>query len=409
MKILFYLFFPSGGIGYYTHCVLAEFATRADTQVELACVPSYHWRQQATYPTWPGLREISHSHPWLRKTNFLLGQFINPVRVCHRAASTGVDILHLCNITYLSYAYWRGLRDRSGARLVATVHTVRRNSALVNHQYESRQLRRVYGDADALLVHSEAQAMDLVMYAGIDRHKIHVVPHGPSEYGAPHADRATLRARYGLPQDKQISLFFGDIRPDKNLDLMLRAMVPYRDRLHLLVAGRGDRSGRRGAGWYKSLAGQLGLSGHVLFLDHYIPDDEVPDLFELSDWVALPYSRSFTSQSGVLNVATRYRRPVLASSSPTLAETIQNSDIGLLVEADALEALKDGIGAICDRVNERYPHNFEAYNSHFTWQRNVERTLSVYQSIIGTAAPTSNRSPATAASPTLGGQPETLL
>src|SRR5262249_52006660 len=163
---------------------------------------------------------------------------------------------------------------------------------------------------------------DLIDFARVDPARIHVVPHGPYDYGPPRATRAALRERLHWPSDKRVALFFGNIRDEKNLDLMLRAMPRFRDRLHLVVAGSANVPGHHVMGYYRNLADSLGVSGSVTFLGGYIPDADVADLFEACDWVAMPYSRTFTSQSGVLNVAMTYRRPVLAARAPTLEETL---------------------------------------------------------------------------------------
>ena len=83
-KILFYLYFPAGGIGKYTHQQLKELGKHEDLDIEVACLPDYHWRDNDAYRIWPGLFGISHTVPLLRKLRFLLGQFINPKRLLKR-------------------------------------------------------------------------------------------------------------------------------------------------------------------------------------------------------------------------------------------------------------------------------------------------------------------------------------
>jgi glycosyltransferase involved in cell wall biosynthesis len=102
----------------------------------------------------------------------------------------------------------------------------------------------------------------------------------------------------------------------------------------------------------------------------------------ISDWVALPYSRTFTSQSGVLNVAAWYRRPVLLSDTPTFRETAEQCDIGCLVEPDNMDAIGEGIGRIVERVEARHIHQFDEYLSRFGWEENIDRTVRVYRDLI---------------------------
>ncbi len=384
LRVLFYLFFPGGGIGKYTHVLLSRLTRFPHLQVELACLPSYHWRAEATYQVWPGLREIGHPWPLRRKARFLIGQYVNPLRLCRRVRETGADIVHFCNINQLTYSRWRRPLRRTGAKVVATVHTVRREKGVLNPAYENRQLRRFYHDADALFVHSEAQTNSLREFAQIDARKVYSVPHGPSDYGRPSRDVPSLRKRYGIPGHKQVVLSFGDIREDKNLDLFLRILPRYKSVLHAVISGRTGTRGKKSAAYYRALIRQLGLQDSVLLLDQYVPDEEVPDLFSLSDWVIMPYSRTFTSQSGVLNLAAHYERPVLLSAAPTLAETVARDDIGILVEPDNEPALERGVAAMIDRVRNGHRHAFASYWHRFSWEENARHTAAVYCELMGT-------------------------
>jgi glycosyltransferase involved in cell wall biosynthesis len=385
MRALFYSCFPGGGIGRYTHELLGRLRTLPGLEVELACLPGFHWRDAADYPVWAGLRDISHPLPWRRRSRFLIGQFVNPSRLFRRARQTGAGIVHLSNINHLTYAWWKGLAKPRSVQLVATAHDVRRAKAMLSRTYEDHQLRRFYRRADALFVHSRAQAEELHEFAGVPPERIHQVPHGPYDYGRPSAESKELRARLGWPQDRQIALCFGNIRDDKNLELLLRSWPRFSRTTHLVVAGRGGGRPHQPVSHYKALAAGLSLTNAVTFLDQYIPDPMVADLFGAADWVALPYSRSFTSQSGVLNVAVCYDRPVLASGAATFTETLEQCDIGVVVPPDDIDALVAGIEALQKRLAQGHPHEFEKYRRMFSWDEAARRTLAVYRTLCGTA------------------------
>ena len=382
-RVLFYLFFPGGGIGKYTHTLLPYLARFPELRIELACLPSYHWRSEATYQVWPELREIGHSWSLQRRIRFLIGQFVNPLRLCNRIEETSADIVHLCNLNQLTYPWWRRPLRRTGAKVVATVHTVRREKGVLNPTYENHELGRFYRDADALFVHSRAQAEGLQEFAEVDGNKVHIVPHGPYDYGVASGDTAKLRRKYGLPGDKQVALCFGLMRDDKNVDRLLKTLPRNRSALHLVIAGQFGTRIKKTVGFYKALIRELGIAKSVGFLNRYIPDEEVPDLFALCDWVAMPYSRTFTSQSGVLNLAAYYERPVLLSAAPTLVETVARDDIGIVVDADNQTALEDGVRAMIDRVRNGYRHAFESYRRRYSWEENARRTAAVYRDLIG--------------------------
>ncbi|HEY3968503.1 MAG TPA: glycosyltransferase family 4 protein [Planctomycetaceae bacterium] len=382
LRVLFYLFFPGGGIGRYTHELLQQFATGDDVLTELACLPAYHWREAASYPVWPHLRPIGHPVAWRRRLRFLIGQFVSPRRALRYAAQTRADVIHFSSFNHLTFPYWKRMVSSSRPKIVATAHDVRRRVAMINRRFEDRQLQLFYQRADALFVHSRSQAEDLMDFARLDGSRIHIVPHGPYDYGPPTASREVLRTKYGLPQDKVVALSFGLIRDEKNLGHLLQALPRFKESLHLLVAGTGDTTGHKSLEYYRELAQSLGIESAVTFLGRYIPDSEVPDLFEACDWVAMPYSRSFTSQSGVLNVAVSYNRPLLTTRAPTFAETLDGLDVGVMVEPDSVDALTEGIATLHAQIGEGRSYAFDEYRSRFSWAENARRTAAVYRSVL---------------------------
>lgn len=350
---------------------------RSEVDVEAICTPDYEWAHADGYATWDGLASISHDVPTLRRGRFLKGQFVNPKRAIEHAVSTGLDVLHLANINHLSFPYWRPKIEGTDVTVVASAHDVKRAKSIISRWWEDRQLQAFYRFADALFVHSSHQVRELVEFAGVDREKVHVVPHGLYSHGPVEASQAALREKWALPLDRRIALLFGKIRDEKNLDGLLRALSQTEQSPYLIVAGRED--GRhRGVDYYKQLADELGIRESVRFIPRRIADDEVGELFVASDWVALPYREKFTSQSGVLNVAAHYERPVLVSSAPVLRETIQACDIGVACPGDEPADLANGIETMHRRLRKASAHSFGEYRRQYSWEENVRRTISVY-------------------------------
>ena len=381
LRVGFYVFFPAGGIGRYTHELMKTMTRRSDVEVEVLCTPEYQWAGRDGYFTWDGLASISHEVPTIRRARFLKGQFVNPVRALQRAEEADLDVLHLANINHLTFPYWRSVGETEDIAIVASVHDVRRGKSIINRTWEDRQLKAFYRFADALFVHSEYQARELNRFADVRREKIRVVPHGPYAHGTVEITRPEARARWDLPRDRPVALFFGKLRDEKNLEGFLRAVARIEDPLHVVVAGRGG--GRhRGADHYVELAERLGLADRTSFHTRYLDDEEVGELFTAADWVALPYEESFTSQSGVLNVAAHYERPVLVSSAPVLRETVEACDVGVVCEGDDPPQIAAGIERICRRVMVDHEHAFDTYRQRFGWEENVTRTIETYRRVL---------------------------
>ena len=131
-----------------------------------------------------------------------------------------------------------------------------------------------------------------------------------------------------------------------------------------------------------AVAAQLGIEADVKFMDRYISDEEVGDLYEVADFSALTYSESFSSQSGVLNVSAHYRKPVLVTPSPTLAATVRQSGIGLVTASSEAESIAEGIQSLLPRLNRDWESIFNRYLVDYGWQENVKRTAKVYREVI---------------------------
>lgn len=382
LRVGFYVFFPGGGIGRYTHELMRAMAARANVEVEVMCTPEYEWADEEAYRSWTGLQRISDEVATLRRMRFITGQFVNPRRAIRHAVAHNLDVLHLSNINHFSFPFWRAAAAQADLKIVASAHDVKRQKSILSRLWEDRQLKAFYRFANALFVHSEYQARELESFAGVARDKIYVVPHGPYPHGPVSASRIALREKWELPADQQIALFFGQLRDEKNLDGFLRGAACADESLHLVIAGTGG--GRHhGAAYYRDIASDLGLMDRTTFIARYIEDEEVGELFTAADWVALPYDTTFTSQSGVLNVAAEYDCPVLVSEAPVLRETVQVCDIGLAYEGDGPAQVARGIEAMMARIDAGHRHAFAAYRERFGWDENVNRTLAVYRKLLG--------------------------
>lgn len=113
-----------------------------------------------------------------------------------------------------------------------------------------------------------------------------------------------------IAKDKINLLFFGNITNEKGIDILLEAMnlLPDDDakRYNVIVAGK-DFDGA-----YKRVELKSGRNIHF-FLRH-ISDEELRFLYSNVDFLTLPYRK--TSQSGILEMAFYFKRPIIASDIP---------------------------------------------------------------------------------------------
>jgi glycosyltransferase involved in cell wall biosynthesis len=138
-------------------------------------------------------------------------------------------------------------------------------------------------------------------------------------------------------------LLFGRVFAYKGLEYLIRAEAILKEtlpNLHVTVAGRGDDP--------RMFAPLMGLASRYDIRNRFIEDDEVAQLFLDTDIVVLPYTEA--SQSGVLNLAAAFGKPVIVTDVGELRATVQPNGLGLVVPpADAGELAR----AICLLADNR--------------------------------------------------------
>ena len=76
-------------------------------------------------------------------------------------------------------------------------------------------------------------------------------------------------------------------------------------------------------------------------VNEFVPNEEVAKYYEVSDVVILPY-RSAT-QSGILNVAYGFNKPVIVTDVGGLAEFVDEGKTGFVVEPDSPGSIVEGV------------------------------------------------------------------
>lgn len=109
------------------------------------------------------------------------------------------------------------------------------------------------------------------------------------------------------------------------------------------------------------------------FFEGFIADSELGKYFAGTDFVLLTYAASFCSQSGVLNVAARARKPVLASGSPSpLVNSVRAFNLGVIVAPDSADATWDGMRLL---MSSPPTPRWDEYEQVASWGANARGIL----------------------------------
>jgi len=90
---------------------------------------------------------------------------------------------------------------------------------------------------------------------------------------------------------------------------------------------------------YQRLIRELNIESHVQIDNRYVPNEEVPQIFERADVLVLPYLSA--TQSAVARIALSNNLPVIASRTGGLTEAIVENVNGLLFPPGDSKALAD--------------------------------------------------------------------
>ncbi len=169
---------------------------------------------------------------------------------------------------------------------------------------------------------------------------VRMLPHPVYEHFGEPLPRDQARDRLGLPTDAEVLLFFGFIREYKGLQVLLDALpavIRERPAAHLVVAGEfyDDESA------YRTRIQGSGLAERVHLFADYVPQDEVAVFFSAADVVVQPYLTA--TQSGVVQTAYHFERPVIVTDVGGLAEVVPHESAGLVVPPNDSRALAEAV------------------------------------------------------------------
>lgn len=375
------VFAPSvdGGIPHYTHHQCVELAARG-VAVTMLCPASHPWngaefgyRQVRSLTLAPPGRSVLHkaravlNHVWIHYQ--LLWQILKlrPSAVVIEANTEFYGAL---------WAWPHILLARLGLIYVMTLHDPVRGLWFGPKWFSRLSLWAAYRLLSGGLVHGDPPANAYLP----PWMKVASVPHGLFDHMAVTQAPYDLRERIGIAKGAFVLLSFGHIADRKNQHLLVEA-VASQPQAVLVIAGPQMSRRNRAPQFYRDLAEELGCANRVHVIDRFIEDEEVAAFFGAADAVALTYDAGFLSQSGVLQIAGQWDRPVLASGGEgVLKDTIVRYDLGLFVKPDDAGAVEAGLAALMADRRDR-SQSFAAFRESASWQANVDGLLGLLREI----------------------------
>ena len=369
---------------------------------------------EVTFATWePGdelqrlsgiglsVHYVGGSHGALaRETLHMIPQFTYGLRNClDLAAREGASIVHLL---YLDRAVllplwwndlWSTLRVPILGTLFSPYHFIKSPCLSPPEKLYHRMVRRALktlllrGKLAGLFVPTERIKETILRALGAKclEDRFVVVPDPlPDLVYMPGEDtsKQACRVRLGLPQDRIVLLFFGELRESKGPDVLLEATHLLPAEVFVLFAGApaGSFSARD---WEQEVRTQ-GLEGRVRLDLGRVPDDLVSIYFQAADAVVLPYRRSFLATSGVLQWAAAAMKPVIATDVGEVGDLVKRYRLGLVVEPENSKRLAEAVGQYVrerESIESGIAECASEYSSLNHWRRTGASMLAAYERV----------------------------
>ncbi len=300
--------------------------------------------------------------------------------------------LHLKRQRYdLVWTQWPQM-DRYGTRFwpackafgLRTAHTVHNVLPHEEGEGDREAVGKVYNRSDALAVHSEYSRRELLNLYPECARKVFLMRHGLyTTFPRLVQARGKIRKKLDIPESEALFLFLGSVRPYKNIDAVLEAMRKMNDRnLTLIVAGReskypdmvpGDPLGRA-----RRIASALGISEKVRFLPGLLGIEETAELFESSDALLLPYSKSYGS--GALLLGMTYGIHIVATRAGGMDEYLSEYPRSTIIDSADAACVERGMVQAMGLVAQDASH-IDIRSHELEWRVIAEAALQQLNSM----------------------------
>ena len=351
------------GIGRYIRNLIREFSESATANMELVLLQSRREREALLRAPAIHCRRVATPahHPWER---WFLAAEIAPKRL---------DVLH--SLDHVA-------PNRTGWESVVTIHDL---SFLAHPEaYDSASLL-YYTQVFRTLRH----AAKVITVSNFTRHevlnRISIAPEkvvticeavDPAYFARTKSSCESVRSRLDIP-DSYI-LVVGTIESRKNLERVIEAyaLLPRRDRPHLVLAGgRGYQYDR-----VIEAVQEHRLEDQVTFLG-FVSEADLPMLY--SGAVCLLFPSLYEGFGLPILEAMACGCPVVTSNLGSMAEVA--GDAAILVDPNSAVAIADGVKSLMDdsRQHDGMIAKGHARVKQFSWRTAAEQTLAVYREAAG--------------------------
>lgn len=293
------------------------------------------------------------------------------------------DVIHIIGGETLISILFFFINSKQKTQLILTIH----NSDFEKNLY--RKISRLKGfykqlvkfvlkyllfkKFSKIMVHGEQMKIDLVQQIKIQE-EFRIFPINIGLDGNKNLDNIVTRSISQAPK----ILFFGIIRKDKGLNILLEALKKLtHNNFELLIYGK---PAEFKVDEIEALVSATGKAESIKLDLRYFDDNEIEEVFTNCDYVILPYLKTFKAQSVVLTLAAAYGRTLICSNIGQNGFDVQKYNLGYTFTAENVDELTKLLQSIIDLdklpIKDLAP--FETYIKDNNWDSMGQKIYNMY-------------------------------
>lgn len=260
--------------------------------------------------------------------------------IVKKAVAEHFDVVHVqwFQFSPVDYYYLNKLKHY-GIKLVVSVHDI---VPFNEKKYDFSFHKKIYSLCDNIIVQAKTNIKRFDELFPECSDKVTYIPHGHFLDFVDIHDKQVSRNYLGIPQNKTVLLFFGQIKKVKGVGILIEAfgeLMKKRDDLFLVIAGSVWKDDFTP---YQELIDKYNLTENQIKTDiRYIPDEEIGFYYSACDVAVMPYLDVY--QSGVIQLVYAYEKPVIATSIDAFMEIVRDGVNGYLCKPGDFEDLANTI------------------------------------------------------------------
>jgi glycosyltransferase involved in cell wall biosynthesis len=265
--------------------------------------------------------------------------------------------------------------------VVTTLHTVLREPNLDQRVV----MHKIAARSERLIVMSQHSSRVLQEVFRVPVEKIDLIPHGIPDL--PFTETDVYKDRISC-QGKSVLLTFGLLSPNKGFETVIQAMpsiLNSHSNAVYVIAGATHpqvraREGDRYRLKLQALAKNLGVEGHVLFVNRFVAPEEMAALVGSADIYITPYCHEEQAVSGTLAYAMGAGKAIISTPYWHATELLDQGR-GVLVPFQDPGAIAATTITLLANQDGREAMRARAYlySRPMIWQRSAQSYMSAFQ------------------------------